>query len=206
MKTLTCKRIELAGPHGNDGWLDVFQQCGAVSPCDQDDKANFQKYKYAVGRNWDSIMQTVKACQKQLRKMLAPSDEYNKFMKEMEDLNFEYCMKDGNGAPELKKNEAGTPLYQFSPSDRVTRDGLAGELKKKYADAIDEQEEKESCAETDFMQGEVQVELFTVPWSFIPGRIGAAYYPALTRMTTDIPDDIQEMINVPVMKIEEEDA
>lgn len=184
----------------------MFQQCGAVSPCDQDDKASFQKYKYAVGRNWDAVMQAVKFCQKQLRKMLEPSAEYNAFMNEIEALNFEYCMKDADGKPDIKKVEGGSPLYQFTTDSRAARDGLAGEIKKKYAEAIDEQEEKESKAESDYMQGEIEVELFTVPWSFIPGRIGAAYYPALARMTTDIPEDVQEMIDKPFAKPVEEET
>lgn len=203
MKTLTCKRIELAGPNGNDGWEDVFRQCGAVAPCDQDDKAAFQKYKYAVGRNWDAVMSAIKFCQKELRKALEPSPEYDVFLREVDDLNREYCQKDASGQPVTKAMENGTVAFVFGEDQRALRDGLLEEIRKKHAAAIDEQKAKEEAA-SEYMQGEIDVPLFCVPWACIPGRIGAAYYPALSRMCTDIPADVQEMIeSAPIRFVDE---
>ena len=204
MKTLTCKIIELAGPNGNDGWEDVFRQAGAVGRADSEDRASFQKFKYAVGRNWDNVMSAIRMAQKQIRKMLDPSDDYNTFLREIEDLNKEYCQKDESGAPLLKDMENGSKSFTFTEEARVTRDGLVEVLKKKYADAIHEQEHQEEAVQK-FMQSTVDIELFTVPFMNVPERISGPYLARMMVMCTDVPDDVMEMVNIPAQQAIEND-
>lgn len=197
MKTLICKRIELAGPNGNDGWEDVFRQCGAVGRGDGEDRQNFQKFKYAVGRNWDNVMSAIRFSQKKLREMLDPSEEYNMFLREIEVLNLEYCQKDEKGEPVLKQMENQTNAFTFTEENRAARDAKVEELKKKYSDAIDEQSQKEIRVNI-YMQYEVQIELFTVPWEYMPERLSGAYLARCAVMCTGVPDDVQEMMNQPL--------
>lgn len=184
---LTCKVSELAD------WEDVFRQCGAAGRADTEDRNNFQKFKYAVGRNWDRVNSEIRKAQESVKRILKPGAGYDEFLREVDALNREYCDKDANGEPVMKPMENGTQAFMFTESQRTARDGLLEEIKKKYANAIKDQEAREECA-NGHMAGNVDIELFTVPWACVPERISGAYLARVAVMCTDIPADVMEMM------------
>lgn len=189
MNKLVCKRSELPE------WEDVFRQCGAVTKAESEPREPFQKAMYAIGRNWDRVQKVIKHVQAQVRKMLAPSDLYDAFLKEVEALNREYCQQDEQGEPVFKPNAQGQNTFQFTDANRATRDGMVEALKKRpaYATAIDEQETKEKDIGK-FMEEPIEVELFTVPWSSMPERLSGPYLSRVAVMATDIPPDVADMM------------
>ena len=184
---LTCKRSELAD------WEDVFRQCGAVGRAEAEDRNNFQKFKYAVGRNWDKVNSFILKEQANIKEMLTPSDGYNSFMREVELLNREYCEKDKDGNPVTKEMENGSQAFVFSEEYRMARDGFLDAIKKRYALEIADQEQRENESAR-YMEGLVDIELFTVPWEYMPERISGAYLARCAVMCTDVPDDVKEMM------------
>ena len=189
MNKLVCKRSELPE------WEDVFRQCGAVTKAESEPREPFQKAMYAIGRNWDRIQKIIKRAQGEVRKILAPSDLYDSFLKEIESLNREYCTKDAAGDPLFKANAQGQNTFQFTDENRKVRDGMVEALKARpaYSLAIAEQKNAEDNANK-FMEEPIEVELFTIPWSSMPERLSGPYLSRVAVMATDIPHDVAEMM------------
>lgn len=191
-RVLTCKRSALAGDNGNDGWLDVFHQCGTVGRADGEDRDQFQKFKYACGRNWDRVMSAIKTAQEEVKAILSPSDDFHAWMRICEDLNREYCTKDTSGNPVLKVNENGSQSFTFTPENRRKRDALMDGYRSdpKWAAVLQEDDDKRSQANA-FMEGTIDMELYTVPWDFLPERMSAPYMARVAIMCTGAPADIE---------------
>lgn len=193
MNILKCKRSELAGVSERDGWLDVFHQCGLAPRADGEDRDHYQKFKYACGRNFDRVMSKVKEIRKEVEEIMMPSDFYDEFMRKVEAINRKHCLLDEKGEPDLTVNENGTGTYKFTDERRALRDAELEALKAQptFAAAIEDQNEKRKAAAA-FMEEPCEVELYTVPWSWLPERAGSAYLARLSVMCTDVPPEIAE--------------
>lgn len=193
MNILKCKRSELAGVSESDGWLDVFHKCGLAPRADGEDRDHYQKFKYACGRNFERVMSEVKKCRKEVEEILMPSDFYDEFMRKVEAINRKHCLLDEKGEPDLIVNQNGTGSFKFTDERRALRDAELETLKAEpiFALSIKDQESKQKCAEA-HMADTCEVELYTVPWAWLPERMGSAYLAKITVMCTDVPPEIAE--------------
>jgi len=97
-----------------------------------------------------------------------------------------WAKKDGEGEPQKAENGAWDVAEEDHPSVKAE----LVPIKAKYAEAVKRQEKRNADlkAENDaYMEGKVDVRLYTVPWENIPERIGGGYLVRISPMITDAP-------------------
>lgn len=167
-------------------WEDVFMQVGNVSRAETEDRDNYMKFKYAAGRNWRKLEQLRKQTAASVDRLLAPSDAYQKFMKDRESLLASCAVVDADGDPQMEKRDDGRNYFVFDAEGHAKAEALMVEHRKAHAEVVEEQLRKQEQT-TAYLADELQVALYTVPWAWVPERISGAYLQAVELMCVDAP-------------------
>jgi len=192
MNTIRIPRKELAL------LSEVFQQASVVTRADTEDRTLYQRFKYYCGRNKDRVDVAFKHAEEGCGKInerymteAAADDEIAAYMDEQDIVLKAHAKKDAKGEPMIAENGAwDVPAEEHKAVSEELKT-----IKKKYAEAVKRQEKRNAdlkAENTAYMDEEVELRLFTVPWGSVPERIGGGYLVRLTPMLTGMPEDDPE--------------
>ena len=170
--------------------VELFDLCGKVMRGEREANEPYMKFKYACGRNWDKVNAMTKAASAKYHALTKSAPEYRTILLACEDSRKIHCTKDAQGAPVMEKDERGVELYTFTSESLATCDAEIKAIVAKSQAVYDAHQAKLKAGE-EFLNEEVSIDLFTVPFSMVPERISAAFIPAISIMLTDIPEDVE---------------
>lgn len=193
-RTLKIKRRELGGIDpktlaiGQGGYEDIFRQCGGVTRAEGEDRELFMKFRYAIGRNWKKIESEIEKANQALKFILNHSKGYIEFLEAHSKLADELAEKDedGNVILESDKNDPSRQHRKFSPEAMEEGERRLAELKASHADAIKEQLQRIERANA-FLDEEIEIELYSVPFAWVPEKISGPWFDAIMCMVDDPP-------------------
>lgn len=168
--------------------VELFELCGKVMRGEREESQPYMKFKYACGRNWAKLNALTKAASAKYREITKSAPEYRTILLACEDSRKIHCTKDAQGLPVMEKDERGVELYTFTSEALATCDAEIKAIVAKSQEVYDVHQAKLKAGEL-FLNEEVSIDLFTVPFSMIPERMAGAYIPAISIMLTEVPDE-----------------
>jgi len=129
------------------------------------------KFAYAIVKNKKHCDSALHWANEKMLKIQKQSEEYAKYEEERIEIAKNCSKKDETGEPVTEFNQR-TYQEQYVIEDKKMFTGLMAPLKKKYADAIKEHEEKVKEAQK-VPDEEVEIELHMIPQEYIPVDITA---------------------------------
>lgn len=181
-KQLTIKRDEI------EKYEDLFRQVGAVGRGDTEDRNLFMKFKYAVGKNWKRLESELKIVRKKVQELMTPTPAYIEFMKRREEIAEQFATKDADGNV-IYTNDKDDPTRQhrqFTPENQEAGTKALEELKTECALALAQYAQAEQAAQ-DYLNEEITIDLYSVPFEWVAERIAGAWLESVTIMVDDPP-------------------
>ena len=169
---------------------ETFSKVSQAMPCEHDtDIEEFQKTMYSCGRNYNVAHAIITKVEARILKMKMDYEdaELRTYDEERLAINILHCEKDSAGEPVTKVDPQGAERFSIPHSFRKALASDIKNLDAKYAEAIERIKANDKKAD-DIMNDEVEIEIRTRPWKFVPKAITGAWLDKLTVMLTDIPD------------------
>ena len=125
--------------------LEVYTRAGGAPRSEHEDAETHQKFKYAMGRNFDAARRVVDAVHKDIESRRVYPAEWDMYCKQYEHIGDEYCLRDDSGKPDIDFSDSDRPKLKFeSPDTEAKYRKAVDALREQYADTIktmDAQEE-----------------------------------------------------------------
>lgn len=166
----------------------ALTQVGKVEFNPHDNVAQFQRFRYAVGRNFDkavSIDKQTSTLMSKLQTELAPIPGFTAYLEQRDVELRELAEKDEKGNPLLERN--GEDLfYAMSEANKLKLPQLEQQLREEYAAAIAAQQAREDKINA-VLQELVDVEFFMIEFQAVPLNLFSGWFSMISPMLRNIP-------------------
>lgn len=166
----------------------VLSDASHLVPDQHEDMILFNKFKYAVGKNYNRLDSLNDQTNARLREILHAEDkEFDAMRMAMKQLAEEYAERDDNGAviycdenhTQVRIPNESMPLYEAGKDD----------LKEKYKDAMARQQERESAADA-YLEEMVSVDFHQIDFAVLPRSLGGVWMNSISPMISGIPEEL----------------
>ena len=166
----------------------AMDQTSHLVPDQHEDMEQFNRFKYAVGKNYRRLESTMAEIDAQLRSILYADDvDFNAYRTSLKQVAEQYADRDDNGAvvyldpdqTQVRIQDEAMPLYQADLDD----------LRQRYASFLARQAERERQADV-YLDGMVYVHLHRFPFSKLPRSLGGVWMTVLSPMIDGLPDEL----------------
>ena len=170
--------------------LEVFTRAGGAPRSEHEDVEQHQKFKYAMGRNFELTRRVVDRIHKEIEAQRVYPPEWEAYRKQYEHIGEEYCQRDDSGQPDIDYSDPDRPKLKFenAETEKLYRDAI-DQLREQYADTLAQMSEQEKKLDTVWDET-ASLELFSVPFAWIPERVHGGFIYALRHCIRDLPQDI----------------
>ena len=163
--------------------LDAVSRAATVQRGESDDADCLKKFKYACGRNFDRIQSVLRKAQSEQDQITSSHPAFLEYTQKYSELGEQFCKRDENGQPVLDESDPEKPKYIFEKENQQPYRDAVDALRVEYRETLD-------LVESIWEQVE-DIDLFMIPWAWVPERISGGYLFAISDMISDLPTELR---------------
>lgn len=168
-----------------DQTRENYDECCKVVPGDTDKREDVARFKYAAGKNANALRALVKEVAAKVQSLHFGVPAMAAYRKEAQELASALADRDDAGDPKVDPETDSYVITENLEAFKAAIDSLKEQ--PEHAEALAEQAKMVEQIDA-YLEEEVAVAIFTVPFAIVPDRIGGAYVDLITPMLTDCPD------------------
>ena len=179
-RTLICARRELPLLQ------EAFSRAAVVSRTPFEDLDGLRKFKYACGKNYETVRRLLERIVTQQQAMVRPNPDFQKFQRAQNELALKHCLKDKDEPQYHTDPKTGECEYRFTTAGELAMQAELDRLQATYATALAARKRNAEEIEA-YLDGTVELELYTFPYDNVPELVAGGFLAAISPMLEGAP-------------------